>query len=95
MPGRGSGNDSGRKRSAHDNEQHQLDQWTYWLIISREYHFRRFLGLPPLHTWTPRGTPWRPPLNEGELVYWATTTLEQLGEPYEGEIPSPNLGFID
>ena len=78
MP-RGSGANSGRKRSEHDNDQHIFDRWLHLLITSIAWHFRRYLGLPQTH---PHSS-----LSDGELIAWAFTTLEELGEPWEGDIP--------
>ena len=54
-------------------------RWLRLLLNSLEWHFRRLLGLPQLRPHSP--------FTNGELIAWALTTLEELGEPWEGDIP--------
>ena len=62
-----------------NNPQRQYDLWLRLLLNSIEWHFRNYLGLPQDRPHSP--------FTNGELIAWATQHLEELGEPYEGEIP--------
>ena len=72
----GSGPGSARGRN---NPQRQYDLWLRLLLNTIEWHFRRHLGLPQDRPHSP--------FTNGELIAWALTTLEELGEPWEGDIP--------
>ena len=72
----GSGPGSARGRN---NPQRQYELWLRLLLNSLEWHFRHHLGLPQLRPHSP--------FTNGELIAWALTTLDELGEPWEGDIP--------
>ena len=75
---------SGHQRGPESAERIR-ERWERLLIISLEWHFRRFLGLPPN-----RPPHWRPPLTDRELEHWAY--FSHGLNPWEWEEPEPQNG---